>query len=240
MLDKAFGDYSMRTVFDRLQAFIDKETAGIPSLKVLEAGCGSTIYIRFQQKMHLVGIDISERQLERNQYLNERIIGDIQDYTFPPSSFDVIVCVNVMEHLSEPELALRRFSSAVRTNGLIVLIMPNVLSVKGLITKFLPHRMHQLAYKYLNSGGSSKGKIDIAPFKTYLKFSISPNAIKKFARELGLETAYFELFDISSTRWLQQKKYAHIAYRMIRAFFKFVSFNRIDYSEYILVLKKSC
>lgn len=230
----------MTAVFDRLQAFIEKENTGKPALRVLEAGCGSISYFHFQQEVHLVGIDISESQLERNTYLDERVLGDIQYYSFPPSSFDVIVCVDVLEHLPKPELALHKFNNAVKPNGLIVLKLPNVLSVKGLAAKFLPYRMHLLAYKYLNKGKYSAGDSDIVPFKTYSRFSITPNALKKSAREIGLTTVYFDTYDILGTDCLKQKKHTHRAYRMIKGFFKFASFNCLDHSEYILVLKKTC
>lgn len=231
----------MKPEFDRLQTFIDGETAGASSLRVLEAGCGSCNHIDFRQKTHLVGIDISESQLEQNSYLDEKILGDIQYFDFPPSSFDIIVCVDVMEHLPEPEMALRGFARAVSPNGLIVLKMPNLLSVKGLLTKFLPHRMHQLVYKHLNKNEKGLEDSDIEPFKTYFRSSIAPNTLKKTASKIGLETVFFDTYDVSSTARLKRKKLTHRAYRIIRAFFKFISFNKLGSSEYILVLKKvSC
>ena len=131
-----------------LQAFLDKEMARMESVRVLEAGCGSASNVRFGARARLVGIDISRMQLERNTILQEKIIGDIQQYDFPPASFDLIVCWDVLEHLPQPELALRRFARAVKTNGLVILKLPNVLSVKGLVTKLLPHTFHVLAYRY--------------------------------------------------------------------------------------------
>lgn len=228
----------MSAEFDRLQSFIDSETAEKKSLRILEAGCGSISYIRFKQDIHLVGIDISENQLDRNSHLDEKILGDIQYYDFPPSSFDVIVCVDVLEHLPRPVQALSNFSNAIADGGFVVLKMPNVLSVKGLATKILPLWMHKYAYKYLTRSSNSKDT-RIEPFKTYLKFSIAPNTLRKTAEKMGLKTVYFDTYDISSTKWLKSKKYARWAYMATRGLVRFVSFNQIDCSEYILVLKKS-
>jgi 2-polyprenyl-3-methyl-5-hydroxy-6-metoxy-1,4-benzoquinol methylase len=220
-----------------LQAFLDKELARRESVRVLEAGCGSSSYMNFGEKVCLVGIDISEKQLQRNMVLQEKIVGDIQQYDLPPASFDIIVCWDVLEHLPRPELALRRFARAAKTNGLVIIKVPNVLSVKGLVTKFLPHALHVMAYRYIYSEKDA-GKNDTAPFKTYLRFSIAANAIKKLCAEEGLQTAYFETYDVTAANWLQRKKLAFLAYVTLKRIFKLLSSGRISESEFVLVLKK--
>jgi SAM-dependent methyltransferase len=228
----------MREEFIKLKGFIDQEIGGRSSIQVLEAGCGSISHLHFDREIHLVGIDISKKQLQRNTDLDESILGDIQYYSFPPSIFDIVVCVDVLEHLSKPELALLNFANSAKTNGLIVLKLPNVLSLKGLATKFLPHSLHMLAYRYLKSKRKSASKSDAAPFKTYLKFSTAPNAIRRFAFQNGLTVVYFDTYDITATDWLLRKRTAHAVYRLLKAVFRFMSFGRINDSEFILVLKK--
>lgn len=221
-----------------LQAFLDKELARMESVRVLEAGCGSASYVHFGKRVCLVGIDISEKQLERNTVLQEKIAGDIQQYNFPSSSFDIIVCWDVLEHLPRPELALRRFARAVKTNGLVILKLPNVLSVKGLVTKFLPHTFHVLAYRYLY-GDKNAGKNDTVPFKTYLRFSTAAEAIKKLCAEEGLHAVYFATWDVTSSGWLRRNKLAFSAYLMLKGIFKLLSLGLINDSEFILVLQKA-
>lgn len=211
---------------------------GRSSIQVLEAGCGSLSHFHFDRETRLVGIDISEEQLRWNTVLDESIVGDIQYFSFPPSSFDIVVCVDVLEHLPKPELALRNFTDAVKQGGLIVLKLPNLLSLKGLATKFLPHSLHMLAYRYLKSKRKSTARSDVAPFKTYLKFSTSPNAIRRFALQNGLSVVYFDTYDITDTDWLMRKRTAHAVYGLLKSVFRFISFGRINDSEFILVLKK--
>jgi SAM-dependent methyltransferase len=221
-----------------LQAFLDKELACKESVRVLEAGCGSSSNIHFGEKVCLVGIDISEKQLQRNIILQEKIVGDIQQYDLPPASFDIIVCWDVLEHLPQPELALRRFARATKTNGLVIIKVPNVLSVKGLVTKFLPHTFHVLAYRYIY-GDKNVGKNDTAPFKAHLRFSIAANAIKKLCAEEGLQAVYFQTYDVTAANWLQRKKIAFLAYVTLKKIFKLLSRGRINDSEFILVLQKT-
>jgi hypothetical protein len=71
-----------------------------------------------------------------------------------------------------------------------------------------------------------------------MRFSIAPNALRKAAKNMGLETVYFDTYDIASTKWIKTKKYLRLAYMATRGIVKVISFNRIDCSEYICVLKR--
>jgi SAM-dependent methyltransferase len=221
----------------KLQAFLDKALEGKADVAVLEAGCGSASFFRFEPTAHLVGIDISEKQLSRNTSLGETICGDIQHYEFQPSTFDIIVCWNVLEHLSQPELALERFAVALKEDGMIVLGLPNVLSLKGLLTKCLPHRLHVLAHRHL-FGREDAGKDDVGPFKTYLRFSITPTAIMEFAVNNGLRVIYFDTHDALDADYLENSRVAYVTYKMLRAVTEFASLGKLGDSEFIIVLHK--
>jgi ubiquinone/menaquinone biosynthesis C-methylase UbiE len=220
----------------KLQTFLNTELRG-ESVCLLEAGCGSASNINFGNNVRMVGIDISQKQLERNTTLHEKIVGDIQHYEFPSDSFDAIVCWDVLEHLPQPQLALRQFARAVKPGGIVILKLPNVLSVKGLVTKLLPHSLHVLAYRYLY-GDKTAGKNDTAPFKTFLRFSISANAIRHLCDEDGLHQIFYATYDVSSIGWLQRKKAAHFCYVVLLKLFGLLSLGGIGESELIFVLKK--
>jgi SAM-dependent methyltransferase len=222
----------------KLQDFLDKLLDVKADITVLEAGCGSASFFHFKPKAHIVGIDISEKQLQRNTGLSERILGDIQWHEFQPSTFDVIVCWNVLEHLPKPKLALEKFAVAAKEDGIIVLGLPNVLSLKGLLTKYLPHRFHVLIHRYL-FGKRDAGKDDIGPFKTYLRFSITPTAIKKFAVNNGLKAVYFDTHDALDADYLSRNKIAYVTYKMLRAFTESASLGKLGSSDFIIVLQKT-
>jgi SAM-dependent methyltransferase len=221
-----------------LQSFLDKELLHRPSVRVLEAGCGSASNLKLGEQVWLVGIDISEKQLARNSVLREKIHGDIQRYAFPAESFDAIICWDVLEHLSKPELALRQFAQAAKRGGLVILKLPNVLSLKGLMTKFLPHTFHILVYRYFH-GNKNAGKNDTAPFKTYLRFCISASAIRKQGARLGLQTVYFATEDVGDFGWLQRKRTARFVYGTLKSLLNLVSLGGLGDSELIIVLKKA-
>lgn len=117
---------------------IDAILNGRRHIRVLEAGCGSASHIHFNAKVHAVGIDLSAEELEKNTAVQEKILGDLQDYPLPEASFDVVVCWMVLEHLLLPRAALANMFRATKPGGIVVLGIPNVASIKGMITKFTP------------------------------------------------------------------------------------------------------
>lgn len=162
---------------------------GRTGLTVLEAGCGSLSHLKFPAGTRIVGIDIAQDQLDRNTYLDERIHGDIQTHDLGDSRFDAIVCWDVLEHLEHPEQALRRFAKAVRDEGIIILSAPNLWAPKGLATRLTPHAFHLWFYRNVR-GWKEAGTLGNPPFRAFLRVSMTPGAIRRFAESNGLVVAY--------------------------------------------------
>jgi SAM-dependent methyltransferase len=228
---------SMDEEIRKLQAYLNRELSSKGPVRILEAGCGSTGHLDFGIRAGLVGIDISEKQLERNALLHEKILGDIQRYEFPPETFDFIICWDVLEHLPNPEMAMLQFSRAIKPGGLVILKLPNIFSLKGLVTKFLPHTFHVFAYRFFY-GDKNAGKKDRAPFKTYLRFRISANALQNQGTRLGLRSVAVATFDVAEMNWLRQKKGAYFVYLAMKHTIGFLSLGRIGDSELIIVMRK--
>jgi SAM-dependent methyltransferase len=228
---------------EKIQQVIDRALGGKRSPVILEAGCGSLSHVRFPADARVVGIDISRAQLERNQGLVERIHGDIQTHDFGGQRFDAIVCWDVLEHLKRPGDALERFATAVREGGIIILCAPNPLSAKGIVTKCTPHRFHLWFYRNIR-GWKEAGMHGNPPFPTYLKLSMTPKAIRDFARRNGLEVLHESVFGFGDSRDVIARKS-----RPVDAFMKalngaiwLLSLGRIDPSatQCYVVLQRTC
>lgn len=103
-------------------------------LKVLEIGAayGSTLFELKKQGIanEIVGIDLFEDKANKDRYckLDRFIFGDIENLDFPEfaSYFDLILLPDVLEHLSEPQLVLKKVSNYLKKEGQIVVSMPNI------------------------------------------------------------------------------------------------------------------
>lgn len=222
-----------------LEEIVDTLLAGRERIRILEAGCGSMTHFSYPKDAYVVGVDISEEQLEKNSLLQEKILGNLQEVVLPPCKFDLIICWDVLEHLPRPELAMKNFVKAVNAGGVIILASPNVLTVRGLLTKALPHFAHVWYYRYL-VGFREAGTPGNYPFKSYHRFSMAPPAIMKFGSEnnLSLELCRY-------TSWLQpEHKSAPFTtiWNPINRVVNLLSFNRIGTDErmgFQIVLSKN-
>lgn len=99
--------------------------------KVLDFGCGGggltcQLATRFREAW---GIDIdadklafAEAQVEQRGQSNVRLVCyDGAELPFPDASFDCIFCVDVLEHLPNPERFVRQFERVLRPGGQLLL-----------------------------------------------------------------------------------------------------------------------
>lgn len=211
-----------------LQSTLDRLVTGRRSLRVLDAGCGARLPFDLPADTHVVGIDVSAEALARNPDVNKKIIGDIQTHDLPAAAFDVVVCWNVLEHLPRPELALENFARALTDSGILILALPNVLSLKGLVTKFTPHRFHVWVYRTIFHQETA-GQPGYAPFKTFLRFSITPGAIERFAERHAFSVRYLALYEARMERRLRERsRVFNWTWRVLRLPVEMLSFRRIQ------------
>lgn len=237
-----YNPVTMQEQRRKLQQVVDSALAGKESPVVLEAGCGSLSHVSFPRESRIVGIDISEDQLERNKGLDERIHGDIQTYELPEDRFDAIVCWDVLEHVRKPEAALERFARAAREGGLIILSAPNPLSSKGILTKFTPYSFHLWFYRNIR-GWKEAGTEGHPPFHTYMSWTMTPAAIRKFAAESGFSVLHESVSGRGDSVDVIGRKSASIdvVMKLINFFFRVVSLGSLqpERSQYFYVLQKA-
>jgi SAM-dependent methyltransferase len=233
-------------VIDHLAASLNRHFDRHPPLRVLDVGCGfDSAWSGFPipdafGAAHVVGMDLREADLRRNALLDEWIVGDVQSHPLPPRSFDAIVCWNVLEHVSDPVRALSNLEAALADGGTLVLGFPNVYSLKGLLTKLTPFRVHVWVYRRF-FGVPNAGAPGVGPFRTYLRLSMSPGAISRFARRAGLVPAYRALYGDGSFDDLFPGKRALAAlWKLGSLGYRLVTLGRLDpsQSEAVFVLQR--
>jgi trans-aconitate methyltransferase len=104
---------------------------------ILDAGCGRgdyTFYLarRFPDA-HVYGVDIDGARVERNRRMGERLgldnvsfqVADLVTARFP-TAFDLIISIDVLEHIAEQEKALRNLCDQLSTEGRVFFHIPTV------------------------------------------------------------------------------------------------------------------
>lgn len=224
-----------------LQALVGRFTAGRSPVRVLEAGCGQyPSPLGLDGRARIVGIDVSRAQLDRNEWAEEKILGDVTSHEFGAAEFDVIVCWDVLEHLPNPGAALDRFVHAIRAGGLVVIKVPNVLSGKGLITKLSPHWFHVFVYKHV-FGYENPGVDDRPPFRTFLRLSISPRGLRRFARRRRMEIEMCGTYEADKQQLVRSKvRLRGLPWRLVRGLVRILSLGYVDpeATELIFVMRK--
>jgi 2-polyprenyl-3-methyl-5-hydroxy-6-metoxy-1,4-benzoquinol methylase len=225
---------------DKMRLVVNKLLSNRESIKVLEVGCGDHSFIKLKQNAYTVGIDISEKQLQRNYNLSEKILGDIQNYDLPKSEFDLVVCWWLLEHLQQPKRALENCCKSLKENGLIIIAVPNIYSVKGLLTKYTPHWFHIWVYRFI-FGQQLAGTEDHPPCYTSLSSFISSESMKRFAYKNGFLVEYFG-FHESVNQKESREKYRIVGsvWSVIKLTTKILTLGKIsaENTDYIIVLKK--
>jgi SAM-dependent methyltransferase len=122
---------------------------------VLELGCGAGTYVRYLAGLghSVVGVDYAVpslgRAVEADPGRKARYVaGDGYDLPFRPASFDLVVCIGVLQASSRPERIVDEITRTVRPRGLVVLEALNALELPALARRLgervagRPPRLH--------------------------------------------------------------------------------------------------
>lgn len=126
--EKHWWAKGMRDAMDELLRDSLKEKKNI---RTLDIGCGTGLLMNYLVKHYpvdgqVVGLDISEHALEfcRQRGEEKLILGSATEVPLPSNSFDLIICIDTIQHLSpagSDDRALEEFARLLAPGGLLYL-----------------------------------------------------------------------------------------------------------------------
>lgn len=114
----------------------DRASTGNPVQAIYDAGAGFGQYSYWLSgllpKAHILALDVKEEQVADCNGFFQKIgrsqvkfeVGDVTRFQ-RAESFDLVVCVDVMEHILEDEAALRCYSTSLKEGGMLIISTPS-------------------------------------------------------------------------------------------------------------------
>ena len=192
-----------RAVFDRVgdAASASLPQAGEEGRTVLDIGCGGQSNIVFPNADRVVGVDIDEAGLDRNTTITEKLLVSVNDLDLRAYPADAIACIFTLEHVEEPDVVLGKLARALKPGGVMVIAVPQVGSIKALVTRYTPHSFHKWFYKRILGRDPETNGI---PFETVLDPAIAPERMRRLARAFGMTVLAEEEYEDNKQRQFRE------------------------------------
>ncbi len=110
--------------------WIDRAAGGLTGKRVLDVGCGGGILTEAmaQHGARVMGIDLSDKalgvaqlhKLESGATAEYRLIAAEALAAEAPATFDVVTCMEMLEHVPQPESTVAACAALVKPNGMVV------------------------------------------------------------------------------------------------------------------------
>jgi SAM-dependent methyltransferase len=165
-----FNDYNR----DEFVASVAEKIA--PGTRVLDAGAGPCRYKPLFQHCQYESQDFAQYQGKEHRYGPLDYVGDIAAIPVSDGYFDCVLCTEVLEHIPQPELAIKEFSRILKGGGTLILTAP------------LGSGIHMAPYHFF--GGFSRHWYDyVLPKYGFNTMTVEPNG--GFFRLYGQESQRF-------------------------------------------------
>lgn len=215
-----------RAVFDEVLEAALAAHGDEPFGVVLDVGCGRQSNVVFPGAELVVGLDVDDDGLTRNETVDVAVHADAVGVQLPEGVADAIACIYVLEHVEQPDVVFAKLARALRPGGVMVVAVPIVSAPKAVVTKHTPLRFHTWVYRRL-LGRNVADHGD--PFATVLDGTIRPDRLEHLAEVCGLEVLARRDFEDNKQRQLREK--AHLTGSLwagIRSAVRAGTFGRVD------------
>lgn len=160
---------------------------------LLDAGCGGRKFARlFTRLDRYIGMDRPDTRREMTYGASGvDVCGDVYRIPFAADSLDGVFSDSVLEHLEDPQAALREFHRILKPGGRLILTVPFLFQIHAPVHDFSRWTFHGLAALVRQAGFEIQRTIPVGGYLTTL-WSMAEGYLLEYAYEQG-------------TRWLPVK-----------------------------------
>ena len=173
--------------YAKAQSFVDSLLPPRRPLKVLDIKAGQQRF-EIRQPIYVVGVDVLQAERGRRADADEHRTMDLERVDLEKEEYDVVLCVNVLEHARAPLALFEPVWRALNNGGTFVIVVPNVASVKGVLTRLTPWRAHRWVYARVL-------RADFPPVRSVHSFTLRPSSLLAHAGSNGWKVEYFRTYE---------------------------------------------
>lgn len=141
-----FSQFYFNGLFKPLDKYIREVKIG----KVLDAGCAYGLMLKkFPLSWQKFGLDISDyaigvakKKVPEALFFSRSIDGDLP---FEENFFDLVLLNDVLEHLKNPEIALRNIYKILKRGGILYITTPNLNFVRKILLSRIDKAEHHIS-----------------------------------------------------------------------------------------------
>lgn len=112
-----FTEFSLKRYITRVSSIVDKDST------ILDAGAGQCQYRKYFKHTKYTSQDLCVGDSSWD-FSHIDIKSEIYDIPVKDECFDNVLCIEVMEHLKYPHLAIKEFSRILKKNGRLFIVCP--------------------------------------------------------------------------------------------------------------------
>lgn len=127
---KGLSQELARQMYSKYIQFVNQSVSQHGNL--LDVGCGSgwSSYLLSQEGYQVVGIDLNAAAFECPTATNLTLVeGSAVNLPFEDASFDVVATHQAIEHIPDPEQAIKEMIRVLKPGGMLCIVAPNLLSI---------------------------------------------------------------------------------------------------------------
>lgn len=105
---------------------VQRILSGVDRPRILDVGCGAALFFDALRRFgHVEGIESDHAAVEGSGRWRQHIVrGELDDSYEPDAPFDLVLMLDVLEHVPAPDRLLRRAAEILTPNGCILVTVP--------------------------------------------------------------------------------------------------------------------